>query len=243
MYSALNKGYRRNRKRANVTSRLSYALSRQRRSRGTIVAAARQLNSASRGLQLQKGEFKSVDVQLSGDCNTTGSVLLVNGIARGDEIFERTGRQIVMKSVELRWQVASTTTTGIAQTCRIMLVYDRQANGAAPTILNVIRGAADGFLPHQPRNLENRRRFTILYDRTFVVGPQGTSTTALGVAPIVADKFYRKLNHPVEFNSGDAGTIADITTGSLYVLTIGNVAAGDTDALMNAVCRVRYQDK
>jgi len=55
-------------------------------------------------------------------------------------------------------------------------------------------------------------------------------------------KFYRRLAHPVTFNSGDAGTVADITTGSLYLIYIGSIAAGATAGSIVGHCRIRYSD-
>lgn len=199
-------------------------------------------NRRTGGLILAPGEFKSVDTVITGDLNQTGTISLINGIARGDEINERNGREITMKSVQLSMACESTATTGIAQTCRILLVYDRQANAAAPTFAQVL-AATGGSCVISPRNLENRKRFKILMDRKFSLGPQGGTTTALGApAKKVLRDYYRKLTLPVTFNSGDAGTVADIVTGSLYILTCGEVAAGATDGVASIYARVRYTD-
>jgi len=196
----------------------------------------RGVNPAQRGLQLGQGEFKSVDVTNSVDCNTGTAVLLLNGIARGDEIFERNGREVIMKSIQVALRAAGTAATGIGQSCRVLFVYDRQTNAAALTAAQVLT-AADTLAP---RNLENRRRFKILYDRLFDL-PSRITATVSGPEK-VHDKFYRRLRHPITFNSGDAGTVADITTGSLYAVVIGDVVAGDTDASVTLYSRIRYQD-
>lgn len=211
-------------------------------SRESMVAAARGLNAATRGMQLAQGEFKAIDTTTNGDLNTTGTIALVNGCARGDDINARIGREIVMRSVQIEIDAQSTDTTGIAQEGRILLVYDRQANGAAPTFANVL-AATGASLPISPRNLENRRRFKILMDKKFVLGPQGATTTALGGQSVKHFKFYRRLRHPVTFNSGNAGTIADITSGSLYLMGCNGIAPGATDGFWSAYTRVRYEDK
>lgn len=232
MYTALNKGYR-NWKRTNMTSRLSSALARQRSGRGAAVAAARSLNSAVRGMQLAQGEFKCVDIAQSLSSDTASAVQLLNGIARGDEINERAGREVVMRSIQVKGIAAVTVGTGIDQVCRVMIVYDRQTNAAALTAAMVLN-AVDTY---SPRNLENRRRFKIMYDRSFVLNASGEAGSHCMF------NFYRKLNHPVTFNSGDAATVADITTGSMYLICIGNVAAGATDGTCTFSSRIRYQDK
>lgn len=195
-----------------------------------------QINRAVRGLQLGQGEFKSVDVTASLDSNTATSVALLNGIARGDEINERNGREVIMKSVQLNLQIFATAVTGVGSVCRVLLVYDRQTNAAALTAALVLQAATT----LAGRSLENRRRFKIMMDRTYAV-PSRIAATVSGPEFIV-DKFYRRLRHPITFNAGDAGTVADITTGSLYLICIGTEAAGATDGAINLFSRVRYQD-
>jgi len=204
-------------------------------SRAVAVAAARGMNQAVRGLQIARGEFKSVDVNLNGACDTTagGRMVLLNGMARGDDISGRNGREVVMKSIEAKFNLYVTAGTGVDQTHRVVIFYDRQANGAAPVMLDVLSAAT----AYAPRNLENRRRFKIIYDRTV---PLNASAEA-GSHKVL--RFYRRLNHPTTFNAGNAGTVADITTGSFYMLFYGNIAAGATAGAATGACRMRYEDK
>lgn len=203
--------------------------------RAALVAAARaapNLMPASRGLVVGKGEFKAVDVLSTATCDTASAVALLNGIARGDEINERTGREVTMKSIQFTYTATVTTGTGTDQRQRVLLVYDRQTNGAALTAAQVLN-AADTL---SPRNLENRRRFKILYDRTHTLNASGETGSA------VTRRFFRRLAHPVTFNSGDAGTVADITTGSLYLVVVGSNAAGVTAGAVAYSSRIRYVD-
>lgn len=200
--------------------------------RSTAVAVARGMNAASRGLQLGKSEFKSVDTQGTTATDANTSVTLLNGMTSGSGINQHVGREIMMKSVEFRYMTYATPVTGVDQYHRVILVYDRQTNGAAPAATDVLVSAT----AISPRNLENRHRFKILYDRTIEVNNVGEPGSTK------ARKFYRRLAHPVTFNAGVAGTVADITTGSLYMITIGTEAAGATAGSTSVYCRVRYQD-
>lgn len=191
------------------------------------------MNVATRGLQLAPGEFKCVDTSVSTDVNTTTSPILLNGIARGDALDERIGRQVLMRSIQFNLRFQVTVGTGIAQFCRCTIVYDKQTNAAALTNTNVfVENTVNA-----PRLLENRKRFRILYDETFFLSEDATT----GCGHVL--KGYQRVNLPVEFNSGDAGTVADITTGSLYLVLTGTTAAGDTDTLIRGYVRVRYTDK
>jgi len=206
-----------------------------RAGRAGAVAALRGIgvkNVAVRGMQLSAGEFKSVDVTGTPATDTASGVLLLNGMARGDEIFERNGREVTMKSIQLTCQNNVTTGTGVDQTHRVLLVYDRQANGAALTAAQVLT-AVNVF---SPRNLENRRRFKILMDKKLTLNASGEPGSNR------VWTYYRRLRHPITFNAGDAGTVADITTGSLYLVVVGNAAAGPTAGTTTVNSRLRYQD-
>jgi len=205
--------------------------------RAAAVSMARGVNAATRGLQLAEGEFKSVDAGATVDVDTTGTLTLLNGIARGDEINERNGREVTMRSIEFHGDIYPTVTTGTACQGRVLIVYDRQANAAALTVAQVLNAVSTTA----PRNLENRRRFKILMDRRLTL--PNSSAAAAGSEEHKQINYYRRLRHPITFNNGDAGTIADITTGSLYVITVGSNVKGVTGANLTFSSRVRYQDK
>jgi len=180
-------------------------------------------------------EFKCVDTTWAAhDVNTTGVVTLLNGIGRGDDLHERVGRQVDVRSVQVRLQTYATATTGIEQFHRHMIVIDLQPNGAALTPANVLLAVST----NAPRNLENRQRFRILYDRTFHLN---SPLDQVG-GTIKAVRWYKRLNLRETVNSGDAGTIADITTGSLYHVAVGSIAAGATAGGASGSFRVRFTD-
>lgn len=192
------------------------------------------LMPASRGLVVGPGEFKSVDVldqNIAVDSGT--AVALLNGIARGDEINQRNGREVVMRSIQFQYTARVTAGTGIDQQQRVMLVYDRQTNAAALTCAQVLATTST----MSPRNLENRKRFKILYDRTFHLNASAEPNSEL------TRRFYRRLRHPITFNANTAGTVGDITTGSLYLVVTGSAAAGVTAGTLSYSSRVRYQDQ
>jgi len=126
-----------------------------------------------------------------------------------------------------------TTGAGTTQTGRVLLVYDKQSNLAAPTILNVLNTIS----PTSQKNLDNRKRFRILMDKTFDLGAKAT-----GVGERLTFEKYIKLNTPVQYNTANNGTIADIVSGSLYLITLGDVASGADDATSIITARVRFSD-
>lgn len=178
-------------------------------------------------------EKKAIDVAASYVLNTTGSVALLNGCPRGDNLSERIGRRITMKNITLRGVAQGTTATGVSQLCRVIVVYDKQTNGVAPAVTDVLVSATGSAF----MNLSYSKRFKIIIDKQFTV----QSSLATDEKDISLYE-YRKLNDQVEFNNGDAGTVADITTGALWLITVGSEAAGATAGAVPINTRVRFTD-
>lgn len=179
-------------------------------------------------------EFKCIDntVSLNMDADVAAHIQLLNACAPGSAINQRVGRQTTMRSMEVRLQTYATPTTGTDQVHRVIIVYDKQANATALTAAEVLN-AVD---INSPRNLNNRKRFRILLDRLFTINAAGEPGTKRNI--IAYQRFYL----PVEYNAVGGGTIADITTGSLYIIGIGNNAIGATAGTCNGQVRIRYTD-
>lgn len=220
------------RRRAYPYRRRIYRRAPYRKYLGRRTSLNRPMNVAVRGLQRNRMEWKSVDVNGNIDADTTGGVALLNGIARGDDISERIGRKVMIKSIQLSIKNNVIGGTGVDQCHRVMLVLDNQTNAAALTIAQVLSSSGTMYY----RNLENRARFRILFDKFFTMNATGESGS------MVNYKYYRKVDIPVTFNNGDAGTVADIVTGSLYILVVGDAAPGVTAGKCYYYSRIRYED-
>lgn len=189
------------------------------------------------------GELKAIDVvPSSSTCVlTTAGITLLNGVATGTDFTNRIGRKITMKSLFIRgWLQGQDIQNGspLGNLCRIMVVYDKQPNGAALTGLQVLKtiDAADQL------NLDNRDRFSVLVDKTVALGTiTNVATQAVAGSPTCrAIKIYKRLNLDVQFIGTDA-TVASIQTGSLYLLTCGSQATSDGHTFYFS-SRVRFTD-
>lgn len=202
------------------------------KSRREALAAQRQI-SHGYPMGAIKEEFKSIDVAPGTSVlDTTGAVTLLDGCARGSDINERVGREILLRSVELKMVAKATATTGTDQTGRVLLIYDRQCNGVAPGITDIL----DSINVVAMKNLDNRKRFKILMDWCVDLSAAGQNGSER------SKTFYRKLRHPVSYNSGTAGSVADIISGGLFLITLGSNVAGTTAGSLNVSTRVRYTD-
>lgn len=183
-----------------------------------------------------KGELKWIDNVFSGSITAAGAVQLCNGVAPGTSSITRIGRKIVMKSVILKTTVGCGTAGAALFRGKIKfsLVYDSQANATAPVIADIYASAS----ANSNLNLDNRGRFKVLWKKCFAMDQSG----GLGSG---YNESTKVINLPTIFNAGTAGTVADIQTGALYLVTSqmnasGAVATNSPD--YNIVVRVRFAD-
>lgn len=143
--------------------------------------------------------------------------LLLNGLTQGTSGSQRIGRQILM--THMQWYYAQN------QLSRLALVYDTQTNGSAPTAADIFQDSADQFSPYNFSNLE---RFCILYDSLYDTTPE--------LLPINRYMDF-PINKYTSYNVGNAGTVADIATGSLYLV-------GFTTSVLSVTlsCNLYYEE-
>lgn len=183
------------------------------------------------------GETKFIDTNVTTaiafNSSAFGAGTLLNGCANGSDASTRIGRKITLKSLLLRYTFRTGTSSTWGCKVRILVVYDKQANSAAPAITDIL--LADEF--NSPNNLSNRDRFVTIFDQ--ITDSFGAGTGEIASA---SDVLYKKLNFETMFNSGSAGTIGDITSGSIYVFTAQNGGLLAANASQNTRVRVRFTD-
>lgn len=215
-----------------------------------IARPQRMAPLATRGFNFPNtGESKVIDIAVGTiQVNTTSSISLLNGCIQGTDYTQRIGRKIVLQSVYVRGRVQiegpASGVQNASQLVRMILVIDTQPNGTVFAITDLLNTAA----PESQLNLNNRDRFSIICDKEWVFDPYIVSTTAtqslgIGGRTIQALKKYKKLNMETIFNSGNAGTVADMTSGALYMVWIGsNAASANADSNAIVSTRVRFKD-
>jgi len=110
-----------------------------------------------------------------------------------------------------------------------MVVYDKQANGAAPVIGDILTATSMSGV----NNLANRDRFIVYADRAGWV-----EVTDKTIEPV---NVYLKVNLEETFN-GTGASAAAINTGALYLISMGNLATGVTAPVVTCTARVRFTD-
>lgn len=189
-----------------------------------------------RGVPGRRGELKYVDVDQQNNFAETGVGILLNGLAPGTGASQRIGKKVTLKSVQLRLSIVAGT-AGVAPFAgmvRCFLIYDKQANATTPTVAQILEKVAGS----SPMNMDNRDRFLVIYDRQFALDQAGGNQSS-------QLKMYKRLNLTTVFNAGTAGTVADITSGSLYIVFIGEngyTANPTNPPFATWYSRIRYED-
>lgn len=177
-------------------------------------------------------ELKNIDVDTTFApplVTAFASPQLLNGVAEGTSASTRIGRRILMKSFQYRAILDQTEGSNVSQH-RILVVYDKQPNGVAPIMGDILQ--FNGFL--SPLRLVNSDRFVVIIDEITEMAP----TSNLNVS----SHRYRKVNLETIF-SGTGGAVANMNSGAVWMSiannsdpTIGTV----TGAFVST--RIRYID-
>jgi len=197
----------------------------RRLSRGAIYSGAvRQLSRDINGIrQFINAEIHYSDVnQSAGVSSSTATFVLLNGLITGDTVTTRTGDSIKLDGLDFRF-VMFANATAVTTVSRVMIVQDRQCNAAIFAIGDLLSQTGTN-MPISPYVPESQMRFRILFDRTY------TQTTT-GDTYIVTDESRLPVSGThVQYNTGNAGTIADINTNSIYLIFTTD-QAGNTNVI------------
>jgi len=200
-------------------------------------------------------ETKLVDVPLTNLIfdTTATRVSVLNSTSQGAAETNRIGRKILMKSVAIRAIVDQyrVGTTPANDYLRMALVYDRQPNGAAPVFADVFQdvdaGGSATTTSMSNLNISNADRFRVLRDWFWKVDVPG-GTTLVQNAQVSTDfkpfsiKEFVKLGLQTHYNAVNGGTVADITSGALLLLTQGFSSAANSQYRARFVARIRFTD-
>lgn len=139
---------------------------------------------------------------------------------------------VEMGNVTLRMMSRVTPGTGVDQFHRVLIIVDHQANGVVPSATDVL--TTESYLSQH--NPANRLRFEYLYDKTYYLNASGEPGSAKNFV------LTRNIRCNTMFNDGVAGTVADITTNSVYLMILGSEAAGATAGTVSYNAAVHFRD-
>lgn len=225
---------RRNYKLAAAAADIAVSKVAQKRRRSSGVSSVSVFQAPAKAMP----EKKSLDV--TSTLTPTGAaptgLQLLNGVGPGTDINQHIGRTVTLKSLYWIWQgnVAATTAGGSAY--RLLIVYDKESEGAAPTIAT---GAKSDILAtnaiYGMNNLDNRDRFVTLVDEMVeCIGTGGPQS--------FLRKGYRKISMPMVFNSTGDATVNSIQTGGVWAFAFQGGTAITAAPVTTLQTRLRFVD-
>lgn len=186
--------------------------------------------------QIKKNtELKTIDSTIGLYMDTTVNSVLLNGLFIGPSSYNRIGSRTIVKSIQLSLD-AKVNSSGVDQNVRVIVYSKVQNQGASETAATAYSKIYSTSTPLSVRNLSYIKEYRVLYDNKFDLGAISKTSSQRTI------KKYIKCNIPVVYNLGGAGTAADIDQNALYVLCIGDEAAGTSASALVGYVRVRYTD-
>lgn len=201
-------------------------------------------------------ELKYFEVSFTNNTATVaGTRTLLNGMAQGNTQITRIGGQILMTSVHVNFEAHTQTSNLTPQVGRLMIVLDRQANNANPTVTAdplvagtsaILNSGTVASNSQTFRQLESVKRFKILKDFIFCFNPMfsinnpaaGTDLTTV-VALKREIRWNIKLNHVAKYTLAAAG-IASISTNALFIIWMTDQASNEPQ--LTGGTRVYFKD-
>ena len=174
--------------------------------------AMRDINTLRRFINT---EVHYTDAVANGQASTTTpSFTLLNGIQTGDTATTRTGISIKCSNISLRYFVYGNASANWISG-RILIVQDKQPNGA----IFVIGDLLNATTATSPYNVTNQMRFAVLFDDNYVLSFGGNSA--------IINNLTVACSSHTEYNTGNAGTVADINTNSIYLVHFSDQATNN----------------
>lgn len=185
---------------------------------------------AKLALSRLNGEQKIIDTKGTPSPGTGGLFYLLNGSTKGDDVNQRNGQRIRLRSmfINITTNINSLSTTDVL--IRYIIFIDKQPNAAAPVLADVLEDTT--YVIQSPMEIDNSKRFIVLANQKCAMSINGVRKMHKSI--------YKKLNYIVQYNSSNAGTIADITTNSLYLLILSDDNTNSPS--FDFYCRLRYVD-
>ena len=131
---------------------------------------------------------------------------------------------------------------GQAQTARIVIVWDKQANGTQAMSGDVFTNMNGSLGSASHMQLNNRDRFVILADERKIIGSNSNA--------VVSFDIYKECDLTTIFSTGpNPQTITSIASGALYAFFLGDTAPIPLTAItplhvrsLEAQSRIRFLD-
>lgn len=231
---------------------------RARPTRALALARTRTIVPEKKGMDTS---LSSAGSAITDTTNTNADCFVLNLVRSGAGSWERIGRKIQIQSVRLRgeavYNYGDAVTTGNIRgnKLRMVVVWDKQVSGGAiPTFDSVFgktnQAGTESCTFDDPVKYDNMDRFSVLKDIVIDMHPNlfngAAGTTDLNTEIYSFDEYLSLSSRVTVFGGQTAPmTIADISTGALYVYFRSFLSGGSASGIeisANSFARLRYTD-
>lgn len=168
----------------------------------------------------QQSEKKFFDVVITGQTPSTGAQIDdLTTMAAGSDESTRVGNKVTFVSTGYHFTGALDGDEAVANSVRVIMLVDKQANAATPNALAILQ--TDAFDSYY--NMDNVDRFEILDDRIFDLPANAGIQTALVPQPVNVN-VYKKLKDCHTTWASNSAVVAN--TNAIVCLQIARNAGG-----------------
>lgn len=198
---------------------------RRRTTKSAGVVALKKVNKV---IRMQEKKF----IDTSGSANQSSTVLItpLSLAGQGDTASSREGSKISMSSIQMKytWKMSEGATSTRA---RIMLIQDKQVNGASFSANDLLESSALGTAIISPLNLDGAFRFRVLYNKVHTLSGEGSK--------VQYKEMFKKININARY-SGSGGTISQVLSSGLFLLAVTDETSQTPN--LSFFVRIRFND-
>lgn len=159
----------------------------------------------------------------------------LNAVDVGNTQITRIGNRITIKKIGIRFQLLPAATTDDGDVLRIIVLLDKQPNGADPAVLDLLQSA--NFQAFKA--VKTMKRISVLMDKYVAWSADGVDVAGTGlILKRNVFEWYKDVNIDIEYEADDS-TIASIGTNAIHVFAISQQAS---DTVVTYGTRISYVD-
>lgn len=175
---------------------------------------------------LINSELHYLDTTETDNVSSSGDISGLTLMATGDTDVTREGNKILAHDVYVRGY-AQIHTSALQSIVRIILFVDKECDGVAPTVANVLQTTS--YL--SPLNQNFSKRFVVLHDRSMALNDTGENSKPF--------KFYVKVPFHIHYD-GTSANITDAKENQIFLLLISNESTNTP--VVNWYARFKWYD-
>lgn len=179
-----------------------------------VKTLSKKVNKLQKEVLLHKPEMKYYNHFLTGSISPTAPVYYVNDINASTAEDGRIGTSVRTLSILFKCNLF-VNSLATSNAVRVVIFMGLQPNGSIPPPVEVIGTTVNLYTTISPRNLDNRHRYLILYDKTFMLNQNGVQAKTI--------KWYKKCNFISQW-SQTSGAIGNCTQHPLFLMFLSDNA-------------------